>query len=88
MCFNSCLFFFSWYSCRHSAERLTFCGIAAGIKKYKSIIKKKRKKHHKIVLLAKTKLNGIEVLFSRTLITLYISHDELFYVNNFFRRIC
>ena len=42
-------------------------GIAAGIKKYKSIIKKKKKKHDKIVLLAKSKLNGIEVLISKAL---------------------
>ena len=32
--------------------------ITAGIKKYKSIIKKKKKKHNKIVLLAKVKLNS------------------------------
>ena len=31
-----------------SALRLKICGIAAGIKKYKSIIKKKKKKHEKI----------------------------------------
>ena len=36
---------------------LKICAITGGIKKYKSIIKKKRKKHDKIVLLAKTKLN-------------------------------
>ena len=33
--------------------------ITAGIKKYKSIIKKKKKKHDKIVLLAKSKLNNV-----------------------------
>ena len=33
-----------------------------GIKKYKSIIKKKEKKHDKLVLLGKDKLNTIEVL--------------------------
>ena len=50
-----------------------------GIKKYKSIIqKKKEKKHDKIVLLAKTKLNTIEVLNSKTLIDSYINHDEFF----------
>ena len=36
------------------------CAIAAGIKKYKSIIKKKKKKNYKIVLLANSKLNSIE----------------------------
>ena len=30
------------------------CAITAGIKEYKSIIKKKKKKHNKIVLLAKS----------------------------------
>ena len=50
-----------------------------GNKKYKSIIqKKKEKKHDKIVLLAKTKLNTIEVLNSKTLIDSYINHDEFF----------
>ena len=33
--------------------------IAAGTKKYKSIIKKAKKKHDKIVLLANSKLNSI-----------------------------
>ena len=61
---------------------LTFCAIAAAIKKYKSIIKKKKKKHDKIILLAKTKLNSIEVLISKTLIDLNISHDEFVLINN------
>ena len=34
---------------------LKICVITAGIKKYKSIIKKKRKKHDEIVFLAKSK---------------------------------
>ena len=38
------------------------------MKKYKSIIKKKKKKHNKIMLLAKYKLNAVEVLFSKALI--------------------
>ena len=52
------------------------CAITAGIKEYKSIIKKKKKKHNKIVLLGKDKLNTIEVLISKDLIDLYIIHDE------------
>ena len=40
-----------------SAIGLKLLAITAGIKKYKSIIKKKKKKHDKIVLLAKSKLN-------------------------------
>ena len=39
------------------------CAITSGIKSYKSIIKEK-KKHYKIVLFGKDKLNTIEVLIS------------------------
>ena len=53
-----------------------------GIKKYKSIIKKKKKKHDKIVFFAKSKLNKIEVLISKTLIDSLISHDECVLRNN------
>ena len=38
-----------------SATGLKICAISAGILKYKSIIKKKKKKHETIVLLAKSK---------------------------------
>ena len=48
-----------------SAIGLKICAITAGIKKYKSIIKKKKKEHDKIVLLAKSKLNKIGVLVSK-----------------------
>ena len=61
---------------------LKICVITAGIKKYKSIIKKKKKKHDKIVLLAKSKLNSIEVLISKALIDSVISHDEFVLINN------
>ena len=44
------------------------CTITAAIKKYKSRIKKKKKKHDKIVLLAKTKLISVDVLISKVLI--------------------
>ena len=65
-----------------SAIGLKICAITAGIKKYKSIIKKKKKKHDKIVLLAKSKLNRIEVLISKALIDLNISRDEFVLINN------
>ena len=58
-----------------SAVGLKVCVRTAGIKKYKSIIKKK-KQHDKIVLFAKSKLNSTEVLISRALIDSNISHDE------------
>ena len=52
----------------------------AGIKKYMLIIKKN--KYNKIVSLAKSKLNGIEVLISKSLIDSNISHDEFVLINN------
>ena len=65
-----------------SAIGLEICAITAGIKKYKSIIKKKKKKHDKIVLLAKSKLNSIEVLISKALIDSVITRDEFILINN------
>ena len=53
-----------------------------GIKKCKSIIKKK-KKHNKTVLLAKSKLNRIEVLTYKTLIDLNISHGEFVLIKEY-----
>ena len=61
-----------------SAVKLKFCAMTAGIKKHKPMIKKKQKKHDKVVLLGKTELNTIEVLISRALISSCISHYELF----------
>ena len=63
-----------------SAIGLKICAVAAGIKKYQAIIKKK--KHTKRVLLAKSKLNSIEVLSSKSLIDPSISHDEFVLINN------
>ena len=64
-----------------SAIGLKICAITAGIKKYKSIIKKKKKKHDKIILLGKSKLNKIEVLISKALVDSVINHDELVLIN-------
>ena len=41
-----------------SAVGIKSCAITAGIKKYKSIIKKKRKNHDEIALLGKVKLES------------------------------
>ena len=60
-----------------SAIGLKICAITAGIKKYKSIIKKKKKNHDKILLLPKSKLNSIEVVVSKSLIDSVISHNDL-----------
>ena len=59
-----------------SAIGVKICAITAGIKKYKRIIKEKKKKHDKIVLLGKSKLSSIKLLISKALIDLVISHDE------------
>ena len=84
MYFNFCFCFFDWYSIgiTSSAIGLKICAVAAGIKNYNSTIKKKKKKHDKIVLLAKSKLNSIEVLISKTLIDLNVSHDEFVLISN------
>ena len=67
---------------RSSVIGLKICAITAGIKKCKSIIKKRKKKHDQTVLLAKCKLNKIEVLISKALIDSNISHDEFVLINN------
>ena len=46
------------------------------------MIKKMKKKHDKIVLLTKSKLNSIEVLISKALIDSVISHGEFVLINN------
>ena len=70
-----------------SAIGQIICAITARIKKYKSIFKKKKKNHDKIVLLAKSKLNSIEFLTSKALIDSIISHDEFVLKNNVIKRI-
>ena len=46
------------------------------------MVKKKKKKHDKIVLLVKSKLNSIEVLVSKALINSNIFLDEFVLINN------
>ena len=65
-----------------SATRSKTCPITARITWYKSIIKKKKKKHDKVALLAKPKLRSIDVLISKALIYSNISHDEFILINN------
>ena len=48
------------------------------MKRYKSIIEKKKKKHDKIVLLAKSKFNSTETLIFEAW---NISHDEFTLIN-------
>ena len=60
-----------------SAVGLKICAITAGIKKYKFIMKKKKKKHDKIVLLGKSKLDTIEILICKALLDSYIVMTNL-----------
>ena len=46
------------------------------MKKLMNIARSKKKKHDKILLLAKSKLNSIETLISQALIDMEISHEE------------
>ena len=50
------------------------------------MIKKKKKKHDKIVFLVKSKLNSIEILISKALIDSVISHDEFLLINNVLKK--
>ena len=68
---NGCVFISAFSSLfvipigiRSSAIGLKNCAMTVGIKKNQLIIKKNKKKHDKIALLAKSKLNSIEVLIS------------------------
>ena len=65
-----------------SAIGLKIFAITAGIKRYKSINKRKKKKHDEIGLLENSKLNSIEVLISKVSINSVISHDEFALINN------
>ena len=68
-----------------SAVGIKICAITAGTRKYKSIIKKKKKKHDKIAFLGKDKLNTIEILISKVLIDAYFRHDEFVSIINVLR---
>ena len=61
-----------------SAIRFTlFFSLTTGIvKKSLNITRKKKKKHDKILMLAKSKLNSIETLISQALTDMEISHEE------------
>ena len=60
-----------------SARFTLIFSITTGIvKKLLSITRNKKKKHDKILISAKSKLNGIEILVSQALIDLEISHEE------------
>ena len=74
---SDCIYFITCYffGITSSAVGTNIFAITAGIKKYKSTIKKKKKKHDKIVFLGKDK----------SLIDSYISHDKFVSVYNVLR---
>ena len=60
-----------------SASLTLFFSLTTGIvKKLLNITRNKKKKHDKILMLAKSKLNSIETLISQALIDMDISHEE------------
>ena len=50
------------------------------VKKLLNITRNKKKKHDKILMLAKSKLNSIETLISQALIDMETSHEEQFWM--------
>ena len=60
-----------------SAIGLNISAVVARIKKYKSIIKKKKKKNDEIALLVKIKLDSIKGLIFRSLTDSYIGRNYL-----------
>ena len=60
-----------------SASFTLIFSLTAGIvKKLLNITRKKKKKHDKILMLAKSKLSSIDTLISQALIDMDISHEE------------
>ena len=55
---------------------VVFSLITEIVKKLLNVARKKKEKHNKTVMLAKSKLNSIEILMSKALIDLDISHQE------------
>ena len=75
---TSCVWISVFVGITSSAVGIEIFAISAGIKKYKSITKKKKKKHDYTVLLGINKLNTIKVLISKGLIGSYIVTVNLF----------
>ena len=66
-----------------SASFTLIFSLTTGIfKKLLNITRKKKKKHDKILMLAKSKLNSIETLMSQALIEMEISHEEFIRILN------
>ena len=66
-----------------SASFTLIFSLTTGItKKLLNITRKKKKKHDKILMLAKSKLNSVETLISQALIDMEISHEEFITILN------
>ena len=59
-----------------SSLTVIFTVTTSVVKKILNVTRKKKKKHNKIITLAKNKLNIIEILISQALIDFDISHEE------------
>ena len=60
-----------------SASFTSIFSLTTGIiKKLLKVTRKKKEKHNEIVMLAKSKLNSIDILISQALIDLDISHEK------------
>ena len=66
-----------------SASLTLLFSLTTGIvKKLSNITRKKKKKHDKVLMLAKSKLNSIKTLISQALIDMDISHKEFITILN------
>ena len=66
-----------------SASFTLIFSLTTGIaKKLLNITRKKKKKHEKILILAKSKLNSVETLISQALVHMEISHKEFITILN------
>ena len=64
------------------ANRIKICTVTAVIKKYKTLIKKKTKRHNEIAFLAKPMLNTVDILISKALFDSCISHNKFVSIKN------
>ena len=55
---------------------LTFSITSGFVKKFLKTIRNKKKKHNKVVMLARSKLNSIESKISKALVDNEISHED------------
>ena len=61
-----------------STSLTLFFSLTTGIvKKFLNLTRNKKKKHEKILILDKSKVNSIETLVSKALIDMEISHEDL-----------